>query len=291
MIYLYNPRTENHLFIIQMIINQLKYYKYNVCEIKSLDYNINNSNDIYIIFLNFYYLFNDLTIQKDFQFICNQKYKVLYLTEPINFLIDKNLYITQIRKLKPNIIFSYSKENCVVLKNYFNISRCYPLHHEYINMTDNTLNELYKKDNTNALFIGKINDYRKKFIINSEYNYIKVIDNIWLKDEWKHILKNNLFYINIHRRKNCKCLEMMRIYPILYNGGVIISSNVNKDEKEEFKNYNIYFCEKDEDIYNTFLKIKENIDYNSIKTKTELFRKHKNNDINKIISYLNLLHF
>jgi hypothetical protein len=80
----------------------------------------------------------------------------------------------------------------------------------------------------------------------------------------------------------------MRVYPILYNGGVIISSIVNQEEMNELEMYNIYFCKEDE-MENKLLELQQNINYEEILKKTNLFRNQKNEDMKIIYDYLSLL--
>jgi len=80
----------------------------------------------------------------------------------------------------------------------------------------------------------------------------------------------------------------MRIYPILYNGGVIISSIVNQEEMKELEKYNIYFCKEDE-MENRLLELKQYINYENILIRTNLFRNQKNEDMKLIYDYLLLL--
>ena len=287
MLFIYNPKTQNHLFLIEMIKQQLQSYSIPVQEIHEIQ-DKGNQDDIYLLFLNFYFLFDNPVIQKEFQFLCRQKYKILYITEPIQFLIDKQLYQTQIRKLRPNLIFTYSQENCKLFTNQFPMIRFFPIDHHYLNFTNiNNVQDLQQKDTTSLLFIGKMNDYRKNILYRSSFKNIKIIEDAWTKDSWTTLVKKHLFFVNLHRIKKNKCLESMRIVPILYNGGIIISSAINQEETKEFKDYNIHFCNQDEEIYDIYLQIKKNLNYKEIYRKMLLFRNKENHDIKKLINYLN----
>jgi hypothetical protein len=87
--------------------------------------------------------------------------------------------------------------------------------------------------------------------------------SVWSCEEWSDILNNNLFYLNIHRRNNCKSFESFRIIPILANGGVIFSERCNAIEENIYKKYNIIFVNKN-DLYNTFLNYIQSINYKDI---------------------------
>ena len=287
MLFIYNPKTQNHLFLIEMIKQQLQSYSIPVQEIHEIQ-DKGNQDDIYLLFLNFYFLFDNPVIQKEFQFLCRQKYKILYITEPIQFLIDKQLYQTQIRKLRPNLIFTYSQENCKLFTNQFPMIRFFPIDHHYLNFTNiNNVQDLQQKDTNSLLFIGKMNDYRNHILDTTTFKNIKNIEDAWTKDSWTTLVKKHLFFVNLHRIKKNKCLESMRIVPILYNGGIIISSAINQEETKEFKDYNIHFCNQDEEIYDIYLQIKKNLNYKEIYQKMLLFRNKENHDIKKLINYLN----
>lgn len=294
MLFIYNPKTQNHLFLIEMIKQQLQSYSIPVQEIHKIQETLpfiqdkNNQEHIYLIFLNFYFLFDNPTIQKEFQFLCKQKYKILYITEPIQFLIDKQLYQTQIRKLRPNLIFTYSRENCKLFPNQFLMSRFYPIDHHYLNFNNtSSAQELQQKDTSSLLFVGKKNDYRKHILSTTSFENVQIIEDAWTKDSWTILLKKHLFFVNLHRIKENKCLELMRIVPILYNGGIVISSAVNQEETKEFKDYNIYFCDQDDEIYDIYLQIKQNLNYEEVYRKMLLFRNKKNCDIEKLMYYFN----
>ena len=292
MLFIYNPKTQNHLFLIEMIKQQLQSYSIPVQEIHEIQETqtiIQDKQDhIYMVFLNFYFLLDNLKIQKEFQFLSQQKYKILYITEPIQFLIDKHLYQTQIRKLRPNLIFTYSQENCKLFTNQFPMIRFYPIDHHYLNFSNiNSAQDLQQKDASSLLFIGKLNEYRKNILCSPSFKNVKIIEDAWTKDSWITLLKKHLFFVNLHRIKENKCLELMRIVPILYNGGIVISSVVNQEEMKEFTDYNIYFCDKDKDIYDMYLHIKQTLNYEEVYQKMILFRQKENNDIGKIIQYLN----
>jgi hypothetical protein len=287
MLFIYNPKTQNHLFLIEMIKQQLQSYSIPVQEIHEIQ-DKGNQDHIYLLFLNFYFLFDNPVIQKEFQFLCQQKYKILYITEPIQFLIDKQLYQTQIRKLRPNLIFTYSQENCKLFTNQFPMIRFFPIDHHYLNFTNiNNVQDLQQKDTNSLLFIGKMNDYRNHILDTTTFKNIKNIEDAWTKDSWTTLVKKHLFFVNLHRIKENKCLELMRIIPILYNGGIVISSVVNQEETKEFKDYNIHFCNQDEEIYDIYLQIKKNLNYKEIYRKMLLFRNKENHDIKKLINYLN----
>ena len=94
--------------------------------------------------------------------------------------------------------------------------------------------------------------------------------------------------MNIHRRIGCKSLELFRIVPILSNGGVIFSESINKEEEQEFSNYNIIFSNRD-NLYDLFIKYKNNINYEEIYKKTLEYRKNmlNNSGLDNFLNYYN----
>ena len=295
-IYIYDPETDNHLFITEILMCELNKYSYNNVKIiknikeenNFLDIKDSTCKNIYFIFLNLYFLHStNKRVKEDFKKLCSEKYKVLYITEPIQLEIEKKLYINAISQLKPNKILTYSKGNYNKLNIYNKLIKFYPINANYLNFNDISLNNLKKRNTKEFIFFCKLNDYRKQVIETYQSN-IKIIEDCWTKESWSNILSNYLFYINIHRRKDCSCLETMRIYPILYNGGVIISSIVNENEMKELENYNIYFC-KDDEIENKIIELQTTINYDKILIKTNIFRNQKNEDMKIIQDYLLLL--
>jgi hypothetical protein len=292
-IYIYDPETANHLFITQMLECELKKYNnsYNVGIIKSLPSENTNMQhltykNVYFIFLNLYFLHsNNEQIKTDFKKLCNEKYKILYITEPIQFEVEKKLYINAINQLKPNKIVTYSKGNYNKLNIYHKLIKFYPINTAYLNLSTISLIDLKTRNTHETIFLCKLNEHRKQVINTFYQSNIKIIEDCWTKEEWANILNKHIFFLNIHRRKDCPCLETMRIYPILYNGGVIISSIVNHEEMKELEMYNIYFCKEDE-MENKLLELQQNIDYEEILEKTNLFRNQKNEDMKIIYGYL-----
>ena len=295
-IYIYDPETANHLFITEILEYELKKQNssYNVQIIKSIQQdnaNISTSSykNVYFIFLNLYFLHStNQQVKDDFKKLCNEKYKILYITEPVQFEIEKKLYVNAINQLKPNKIMTYSKGNYYKLNTYHKLIKFYPTNTSYLNFSSIYINNLKERNVDDTIFFCKLNNYRKQVINTFIHSKIKIIEDCWTKETWANILNTHLFYLNIHRRKDCHCLETMRIYPILYNGGVIISSIVNQEEMKELEMYNIYFCKEDE-MEHKLLELKQHINYEEILKKTNLFRNQKNEDMKIIVDYLSFL--
>ena len=202
----------------------------------------------------------------------------MYITEPINFIIEKKIYEDIIKIINPFALWTYTNENLNKLNIKTRIFRIFPLYNLAYNFVKIEKSLLEKRNNNDIIFFGNITDNRKD-ICNMFGNNLINKTKSWTKEEWTEILNNNLFYLNIHRRVRCKSFELFRIVPILANGGIIFSESVNKEEEYEFKDYNIIFTER-ENLFNVFTtyKNKNNINYDEIYEKTLAYR---NNMLNR----------
>ncbi len=286
-IIIYNPST--HLF--DFFIYSLK-YELNIRSIELINYN----NNIYfekdspiLIIVNPHFIFDYKEIYDEILNISKYfKYKILYLTEPLNFIIEKKVYNDLIKIIKPYSLWSYSKENFNKLNTFAKYFKIFPNYNESYSFVNLNYDNLKNRIIENILFIGNITETRN-WIKDIFPNLININDS-WSKESWTEIMNNYLFYLNIHRRVNCKCFESFRIIPLLANGCVIFSEYCNEAEMEEYKNYNIIFCSKEE-LYSTYNNYIKNIDYNEVFNKTLLFRNEmiNNKDLDDYINYHNSL--
>jgi hypothetical protein len=288
---IYNPISELFTFYINYLVLELNNRNIdtliiNEIKINQSKYIFNYKNDIILIIINPHYIFDYINIKNEINFIsANFSYKILYLSEPINFIIEKKVFTDLIKSINPYVLWTYTYENFCKINCYQKIFNISPSYNNEYNLCDISIENLKNRNNSNILFIGNINENRK--IITSTFSdYLINISNAWLKEEWITILNNNLFYLNIHRRVNCKSFESFRIVPILANGGIIFSERVNTIDEEKYKDYNIIFVNK-EDLLKKFLEYKKNIDYTLIYEKTLLFRNQKNyyKDLDKYLEY------
>jgi hypothetical protein len=292
---IYNPKTKLFDFFIKSLIIELEERHINVIDLNLFNSNIindindiNNINDkdVILIIINPHFIYDYKDIYKEINNISKLfKFKILYLTEPINFIVEKKIYIDLINLIKPYCLWTYTNENFNKINTYLNIYKIFPNYNNAYNLTNLNIDNLKKKNINNIIFIGNINNNRTE--ICNEFNKLLLNKtNMWEFEEWSELLSNNLFYLNIHRRNNCKCFESFRIIPLLANGTVIFSEKCNNNEEKIYENYNIIFCEKD-NLYETFLKYKENINYENILEKTLLFRKNmlKNEELDKYINF------
>jgi len=275
---IYNPRTYLFDFFLNALSISLKDINIDILIYNDTDFfnndNIDYKNDIIMIIINPHFIFDYTEIRNNIMSIKNRfKYKILYITEPINFIIEKKIYKDIIKMIHPFALWTYTNENLNKLdKSNIKIFRIFPLYNLAYNFVNIEKSLLEKRNNNDIIFFGNITDNRKDICNMFGNNLINKTES-WTKEEWTEILNNNLFYLNIHRRVRCKSIELFRIVPILANGGIIFSESVNKEEEEEFKDYNIIFTER-EYLFNVFTiyKNKNNINYEEIYEKTLAYR-------------------
>ena len=275
-IYVYDPFTNLHKFLIKNIIYELE-NKFIVKEINKIE----NLDGIIIIFINHHFIKNEL-INDDYNKLKENKYNILYITEPLDFIIEQNYYKKIIKDINPFLLLTYSYGNFNKLRVYQKMIKFYPINKIYFSFINNIS---HNKIKDKIVFIGKMNENRQ-YIKDIFKDKLVIIGDVWSKEEWIKIMNKYLFFINIHRRKVSDCLETLRIYPLLYNGAVIFSELVNKREMEIYNEYNIHFYERNNllEAFNNY-----NINYNTINEKMNRFRSRENNNINELCNIINTL--
>ena len=270
----YDPITKLHNLFILSLIYELNNNGHQYQIINKIEFDYNNydlEHDIIIIFLNPQFLKTHKNIYDEFIKISNNfKYKIYYITEPLDYLIDIKVWETYIKILKPYKLLTYTNENLNKLKVYQSITKLCPKFNNYIDMGDYSINTMKNKNKDKIIFMGTMNTHRENVFKNME-NKIIVKNDIWNMDEYQEIIEQNLFFINIHRRNGCKCLEYLRVIPLLANGCIVISELSNQEDMNELKDYNIYFCDK-ANILETYYNILKNINYNEVYNKVNKFR-------------------
>lgn len=274
-IYIFDPFTKLHKFLIKNIKLELN-DKFEVIEIND----ISNYDGIIIIFVNHHFIKDNL-LQENYNKLKNNKYNILYITEPLNFIIEINFYKKMIRHINPFLLLTYSYGNFNKLNCFQKMLKFYPINNKYFNFIKNNPH----RDETKIVFIGKMNDNRKhiKEILKDR---LIIIEDMWSEEEWMKIMSKYLFFINVHRRRNCGCLETLRVYPLLYNGCVVFSEYINNKEMDIYSKFNIVFY-KENELMDTINNYK--IDYNEIEIKKNKFRNTENNcvlDLCNVISNL-----
>jgi hypothetical protein len=282
---IYDPKTQLHKILINSFIFE--------CQSRNIDtiyydinlFDLNYQKDAILIILNPHFL-KDIEVKNTLEDITEKfKYKILYITEPINMIIEKKVYTNMINTIKPFCLWTYTYENFNKINVPINMYNIYPFVNKSLEYCKITIKHLQKRDKSVIVFLGNINETRKSICAQFGESLINYID-AW---DLKPVFKKYLFYLNIHRRLNCKCMETLRIIPILANGGFVISERVNHEEEKLFSCYNILFVERNE-IHNTFKKISESVDYEDIYQKTLSFRNaYLNHDFNKFLDFFQKL--
>lgn len=239
---IYNPYPKNHIFFIECLkkfyINkQIKEIK----EIKKVENDLREDECLYFIIVNHMYIIENYEIQNDINKICQKNNKILYITEPLELIIEKQYYQKLIHKLKPKKIYTYCEENKNKIKTLMPIEYFYPINKNYLRL-ENSIKE--EKDTTKIVFIGKMNDYRNQ-LYDIFGDDLIIYEDKYLKEEWKEIINKYYYFVNVHRRPNSKCFESFRLIPLLQNDVVILSEHVNTIEEEKYKK-KIQFCELNE---------------------------------------------
>ena len=289
---IYNPVTHLFDFFINVLFEELQNKNIETLLINKIDIDcfentFDFKNDIILIIINPHFIFDYIEINDNIHKISKLfKFKIFYLTEPINFIIEKKIYLDLVKIIKPYVLWTYTYENFNKIKYPIKIFKVFPSYNEKYNFINLDIENMKLKKNNKIIFFGNINENRKE-LCNQFNNYLINYNDLWSQEEWSNILNNNLFYLNIHRRINCKSLESFRIVPILSNGGVIFSEKCNKIEEELFKDFNIIFVQKDK-LYETFLQYILKIDYKNIFEKAILFRKKIiKDDLDNYLDYHN----
>lgn len=275
--FIYDPFTENHKFLVNNLKCNLNLFNYKVEEIHEI--NDQNDDNYYIIIINHMFFIKNDKAKIDYNNLKKKKKKILYITEPIELIIEIKYYNKMINELKPMKIFTYCEENLKKIKPLCKYINFYPINKKYMCFIDYSESLMKYKDYSKIIFIGKMNNYRNK-IKDIFQDDLIIIENQYKKEEWIKLISKYQYFINVHRRPNSMCFESMRILPLLYNNCSIISEHVNKKEEEYFKKSNIHFC-KLEEMKNKLEEIKKfNIN--------EILDKSKNVNYSK---YINMIHF
>jgi hypothetical protein len=161
------------------------------------------------------------------------KYKILYLTEPIDYMIDKKIVQDVIRHIQPYCLWMYSHH----LRGIFPSIRSFVIVPSIFSIPP-SLNQTRRRDK--IVFIGKVNPYRQE-ILNTFGESVLIVDNQY---ELVSYYTSFLFFLNLHRRKKTQCLETFRVCPILYYGGVVLSQDVCLEDKNAWKDASIYYEEE-----------------------------------------------
>jgi hypothetical protein len=288
-IIIYNPTTQLFTFFIESLVIELQKLLVDTLVINNISIEeslINYEKDIILILINPHFIYDYQDISDEINKISNKfKLKILYITEPVNFIIEKKVYLELINKIKPYCLWTYTFANFNKINSHLKIFKIFPEYNEAYNFTN--LERIKYKNIKNIIFFGNINENRINICSEFRNELINKTD-LWTKEEWADILNNYLFYLNIHRRTNCKSFESFRIIPILANGGVIFSERTNTIDEDIYFKYNIVFFDKNH-LYNAFKLYIENINYENIINKAHRFRDdiRYNNELKNYLDFHN----
>ena len=66
-----------------------------------------DNESIYIIFINHMFLIENDKAKKDYHNLLKKKNKILYITEPLDLIIEKKFYVKIINELRPLKVYTY----------------------------------------------------------------------------------------------------------------------------------------------------------------------------------------
>jgi hypothetical protein len=176
---------------------------------------------------------------------------ILYNFEQLNInYYDKDKYITLSRNAK--LILDYSLVNENIWKNGNLV--VYHLPWGPVKSLFNPNKVIIEKD-IDILFVGVINDRRKKIldIIDKKYNLV-ILSNVF-RDDLETYMRRSKICINIHYYNKNSILEIPRILPMLYHRVKILSE----------KSIDEYYCNQYDSFiewfnYDNFLFINEKVE-------------------------------
>jgi len=299
----YDPYTFNHKILYNTIEFYLKdkmtiLFTTDIQEIENIEKTYESKNIILLILIDAHFIYSlDENIKifrlKLYSLFKKIKYKIVYLTEPIDYFIDKKVYSDILKNINPYCIWSYSYHNLKQFTTYPLLERSFIIYPSIFPMSSPLSNypNIRNKRTDKIVFIGKMNDYRRSIITHDFGDFVYIIDNIY-GDELIEIYKTYRFFLNIHRREKTVCLETFRISPILHYGGIVISQDVCREDKKIFENQSIYYENENENLYSLFLRLRSalyinNDNKDNLEVNTEDNSKLNKKNIEQFIEWTN----
>lgn len=188
---------------------------------------------------------------------------ILYISEPLTLLYDRHAYKKIISTFRFWQFWTYTLSNQMILRKMIHpiLSDKVLLVYPYFQYFKWILPKL-EKNTDQILWIGNLTESRKKVFENWDKNEWIHMKDIWRREDWKNILEKYLYFINIHRIPKCPCLETFRIIPILANGGIVISEEVDQEEMKKWSGMNIFFGKREE-LYDIWKSVKKRLEEDS----------------------------
>ena len=268
MIYILNPFEDLHTFFCESLLQELPSSRHiqSIHNALSIAY---ENNDIIIYVIHPLYILKNQDCKILFQKIHKTKSKaILYVSEPLTLLFDRHAYQQILHTYPFWQIWTYTQSNVNLLKsmlsrNLYLSSNIYyvppnPSSTYYAWIDQHLILSIsnYYKRKDKIVWIGNMTPSRQLDLLPFGDQLIH-FTNVWKKEEWIQILKEYQYFINIHRIPKCQCFETFRIVPIITNGGVVISEEINEKEMKEWSIFPIFFGKRDE-LYNLWKKIQNN---------------------------------
>lgn len=259
MIYLLNPFDELHTFFCESIQNIFSSPSRIISSIEMALSTSFQKEDIVIYTIHPLYILQNEECKKLFHQVQHVKCKtILYVSEPLTLRYDQHAYQKILNTFKIWQLWTYNLSNVKKLHLLFKKRLYQPIlyippypHSLYWIPFDKI--DIQKKENNKMVWIGNKTESRRE-VLDLWGNDLVHLTNIWKKEDWIQVLATYLYFINVHRIPKCPCLETFRIIPILMNGGIVISEEVDKDEMEKWRDMNIYFGKREE-LYDIWKKI------------------------------------
>lgn len=251
-VFLLDPFERLHEFLSKSILFIYKQNGFDVHYIHFMEENVDFSNimiekdDIWIYIVHPIYLTKNECIKKWRDYVNTKPVKrILYITEPLSMMIDRNLYQKLFIDYRIAEIWTYTMNNVRIFQPRYGqkYRRVAPFCNPEIEWIEPKIEEYEGREDHKIVMIGNMTKQRKE-ILDEFGDRIEHRTDLWEREDWINVLRKNVFYVNLHRIPKCKCLETLRVNIILANGGIIISEKVNEEEMREYEGMNIYFEER-----------------------------------------------